>query len=413
MAGIANKRYVILAVGVVTMLMYGIIYAWSVFIPPLEAEFGWPRSATSLTFSIAMIFFAIGMSSVGPLMRKLRIRVIFLLGALFVVCGLSCCRFITEVWQLYVLYGVICGYGVGLTYTSWTKSVLAWFGDRAGLASGFLVMGFGMGGVVLGGLATLLIYSSIGWRWSFAIIGILVLAWSLIAMPFMRKPPAEIAALQPKRDATGLNLRGGQMVKSSSFWIFCMWRSFFMGSCAAVIAQASVIVTGLGASVAFATVAVGALSLGNGLGRPIGGLIFDAIGQNRTLVLLPTLGLVVSVLMIPSYLSGAYVVFTVLLLAEGLVYGMYSAINTSFMRTTFGQKYLATNTGISALVLAPFNLIFPLIAALVFEATGDYGAYFLFVPLCVAISLACGILSKPAIRRLMRAYESDEAAHQQ
>lgn len=75
---ITSNRYVILIVGVITMLMYGIIYAWSVFIPPLEAEFGWDRSSTSLVFSIAMIGLSLGMSSVGQLSKRMPLRRVFL-----------------------------------------------------------------------------------------------------------------------------------------------------------------------------------------------------------------------------------------------------------------------------------------------------------------------------------------------
>lgn len=397
---ITSNRYAILTIGVITMLAYGIIYAWSVFIPPLEAEFGWDRSSTSLVFSIAMIGLSLGMSSVGQLSKHMPLRRVFLLGGFFVVCGLTCCQFINMPWQLYLMYGVVCGYGVGLAYTSWTTSVLAWFGDKAGFASGILVMGFGMGGMVLGALATALIYSPIGWRWAFAIIGILVFAWSLIATPFMKNPPEEIANLKPKHDDTGLNLNGSETVKEPSFWIFCMWRSFLMGSVAAIIAQASVMMTGIGASIAFATAAVGALSLGNGLGRPLGGIVYDKIGQSRTLILLPMLGLISSLMMLPCYLLRSPVLFAIFILFEGLVYGMYSAINTSYMRITYGQKHLAVNTGISALVLAPFNLIFPFIAACVYESTGGYAVYFMLVPFCSAISLFCGIIDKSAIANM-------------
>ena len=402
-----NNRYAILVVGIITLLFYGILYAWSVFIPPLEDEFGWDRSQTSLVFSVSMIGLSLGMLSAGVFSKKLKLRHVFLMGGALVICGLNLCRLVTQLWQLYVFYGVFCGYGVGLAYTSWTTNTLAWFGDKVGVASGLLVMGFGMGSVVLGELITLLIYSPLGWRWAFTIIGIIVLLWSLCAAPFMKDPPAQIAQLKPKHDNVGLDTTAAQTAKSPAFWTFCLWRSVFMGSVAAIIAQATVVITGIGGSIAFATMAVAALSLGNGLGRPVGGLVYDHIGQYRSLILFPALGFAISLAMIPFYFRGAYTVFTVLLLAEGLVYGMYSAMNTSYIRTTFGQRHLAINTGISAIVLAPFNLLFPLIAASIFNATGSYDAFFAILPICAVISLACGILTKPAIARLVKRHAPD------
>ena len=410
MERIFTNRYAILCVGTISMLMYGIIYAWSIFIPPLEAEFGWSRASTSLVFSVSMIGLSLGMISVGLLLKKTSIRKIFILASILVAFGLFGCRFVHEPWQLYLIYGVCCGYGAGLAYTSWTTSVLAWFGDKAGFASGVLVMGFGMGTIVLGGAATLLIYSSLGWRTAFAIIGIAVFIWSIIAMFFMNKPPEKIASLHPKHDDINLSLNPKQVATSSSFWIFCMWRSLFMGAVAAIISQVSVIMTGIGASIATASIVVGAIGLGNGLGRPVGGIVYDRLGQQKTLVLLPTLGLIVALGLLISYHLSQIALCGVLILALGFVYGMYSAINTSFMRTTYGQTNLATNTGISAIVLAPFNLIFPLIAACIFQSFASYDIYFMIIPICAAASITCAILSKSAIARLQERYkEADKS----
>lgn len=400
MKNLRRNRSAILVCGVLTMLMFGTIYAWSIFIPPLEAEFGWTRSQTSLVFSVAMIGLSLGMLSVGQLTKVISLRACFVIATVLIAVGLFCCRFITELWQLYVLYGVFCGFGSGMSYTTWTTNTLAWFGDKVGFASGVLVMGFGMGALVLGSLASWLIYSVWGWRFAFTLIALMVCVEGAFALQYIQEPPKDIAALRPSRDDVGVSLPGSRTVREPSFWLFCLWRSVVMGSCGAVIAEASVMMTGIGSTVAFATAAVGALGLGNGIGRPLGGILYDKIGQNRTLVVLPTLAVMVTGGMALSYVSGVPELFALFLLADGLLYGMYAAINTSFMRTTFGQKNLATNTGISAVVLAPFNLVFPLIAALLFETTGGYEVFFCIVPILSAVSLMCGVLCKPATRRM-------------
>lgn len=167
--------------------------------------------------------------------------------------------------------------------------------------------------------------------------------------------------------------------------------------------------TGIGSTLALATASAAALGLGNGVGRPIGGIVYDRAGQQRTLVLLPALALAVSLAMAFAYALRQPVLFAPLLLADGVVYGMYSAINTSYMRTTFGQRYLSMNTGLSAIVLAPFNLVFPFLAARAFEATGSYELFFAAVPLMAAASLACGVLCKPANGDLKRRWGGKES----
>lgn len=400
MALVGKNRVAILVVGIVTLLMYGIIYAWSIFIPPLEQEFGWSRSSTSLVFSVAMVGLSLGMLSVGQLAKRFSLRRCFEFAMVLVPAGLVACQFITQLWQLYVVYGVVCGIGCGIAYTTWTKHVISWFGDIVGLASGLLVMGFGMGALVLGGIAARLIYSPVGWRWTFSILGMLVFLWSLVALSFIRRPPTEIAFLHPEHDDTGLELRGSETVREPSFWLFCMWRSTFMGSVAAIIAQASVIMIGIGAPLEYSSAVVGLLGLGNGIGRPFGGIIFDKAGQSRALVAFSTCGLIVSVLLVPLYLMRAYFLVGILILCIGVVYGMYASMNNSYMRTTFGIDYLAANTGISAVVLAPFNLLFPFVAAMIYELSGGYDAYFYLVPILALVSLLCGTFCKPAIARM-------------
>lgn len=400
MAGMRSNRYAILAVGVCTMLMFGTIYAWSVFIPPLEAEFGWSRSQTSAVFSVAMVGLSLGMLSVGILQKRFSLRVCFLTATGMIVAGMLLCQRITELWQLYAFYGVLCGFGSGMSYTVWTTTVMAWFGDRVGFASGMLTMGFGMGSVVLGSLATALIYSPLGWRLAFAVIGAIALVEAVAAAPFIQSPPPSIAALRSRKDDFDVELPGSRAVCEPSFWLFCLWRSVVMGACGAVVAEAVVMMTGIGAPLALATLAASALGLGNGLGRPLGGIVYDRLGQQRTLVVLPALALAVSIAMAIAYAFGLPLLFVPFLLADGLVYGMYSAINTSYMRTTFGQRHLSMNTGVSAVVLAPFNVLFPFIAAQVFEATGGYEPFFAMVPLMAGVSLACGALCKPANDRL-------------
>ena len=396
----SGNRASILLVGVATLLMFGTIYAWSIFIAPLESEFGWTRSQTSLTFSVAMIALSFGMLSIGWLSRVAPLRACFVASNALVAAGLILCCFIEDLWQLYVFYGVLCGFGSGTGYTVWTTNVLAWYGDRVGFASGVLVMGFGMGAAVLGSLASALIYSPLGWRAAFAVIALAVVAEGLAALWFIRTPPPSVRAIEPKRDRIGVSLPASRVVREPSFWLFCVWRSLVMGIGGAVIAEASVMMTGIGSPVALATLAACGLGAANGFGRPIGGILFDVIGQYKTLVLLPLLALAASAAMAVSYWMGAPIVFAGALLAEGLLYGMFAAINTSYMRTTFGQDHLAANTGVSAVVLAPFNLVFPLAAAWVFEATGGYGGFFAAAPLLVAVSLAAGVLCKPANERM-------------
>lgn len=400
LAGIRRNRTAILACGFLTLIMFGMLYAWSVFVPPLEQEFGWSRSQTSFTFSAAMVMWSMGMLANGQLSKRVSARTCFLIATACITAGFALCGSIHALWQLYLYYGVLVGFGTGMSYNLWTANVLGWYGDKLGFASGVMLMGFGFGSMLLGSLASALIYSFIGWRAAFLALACVVFVEAVVAINFIQTPDAETLALKPMREAFGVNLTGSQMIREPSFWTFVLWRVLTMGVGGAVIAQATVMMTGVGASIAFATVVVGCLGIGNGLGRPITGIVYDRIGQNATMVLLPVCAVAVSGGLIAGYMLQSPLLLAVAIFCEGMLYGGYAAINTSFVCNTFGQKSLTMNMGLSSVTFLPFNVIFPMLAAFIFDATGSYLGFFLVVPVVSAISLVAGLLTKPATAKL-------------
>jgi MFS transporter, OFA family, oxalate/formate antiporter len=402
-----RNRSAILLVGFCTLIMFGMLYAWSVFVPPLEQEFGWSRSQTSFTFSVAMVMWSVGMLANGQLSKYVSSRICFVIATICIVSGFALCSTIHSLPQLYIYYGVLTGFGTGMSYNLWTANVVGWYGDKVGFASGILLMGFGMGSMILGSLVSALIYSPVGWRVAFIVLAVLVLIEALVAISFIQVPDAATLALKPKRDTVGANLSGSQIAREPSFWVFVVWRVLTMGIGGAIIAQASVMMTGVGASIAFATIAVGCLGIGNGLGRPLVGIIYDRLGQNKTMVILPACALVISGGLIAGYAMQLPVLLAFFIFLEGMLYGGYAAINTSFVRNTYGQEHLTMNMGISSVTLLPFNVIFPMLAALVFDGTGSYLIFFLVVPMMSTLSLVAGLLIKPSTVNLCVRYKDD------
>ena len=168
-----NRSY-ILVCGVLVLLCMGLIYAWSIFVGPIESDFGWTRTQTSMTFSISMLGFSIGGLSAGYIQKAKSPKFVVTLGAVLLLAGFLSCSQIHQLWQLFVFYGVFCGYGVGLCYNVWLGTTLANYNDKTGFASGWLLMGFGLGGFILGKAASAMLYSPLGWRKTFIIISIIV-----------------------------------------------------------------------------------------------------------------------------------------------------------------------------------------------------------------------------------------------
>lgn len=150
------------------MVFLGLIYARSVFVRPLENEFGWLRSETSMIFSISMVGLCVGCLIAGFTARKISPRIIMIISAVLISCGFYLASQVETLNGLFLRYGVLCGVGVGLGYNAIMGSVLRWFPDMQGILSGILLMGFGFGGSIFGSVAVWMM-DAMGWRKTFVI----------------------------------------------------------------------------------------------------------------------------------------------------------------------------------------------------------------------------------------------------
>jgi OFA family oxalate/formate antiporter-like MFS transporter len=116
-------------------LALGSLYAWSVFVAPLEKEFGWTRTQTSQTFTIAVVCFALTFIAAGRLQDRKGPRICALLGSILVSAGFLLTSFTTSLTALYVCFGVIVGVGNGFGYSAPTPVGSNGFRTSAGSSS--------------------------------------------------------------------------------------------------------------------------------------------------------------------------------------------------------------------------------------------------------------------------------------
>src|SRR5262249_19732499 len=183
------NRWRVVVGGVLMNLALGSLYAWSVFVAPLEKEFGWKRAQTSLVFTIAVVTFAITFIFGGRLQDRRGPRPAALIGAVLVSTGFLLTSFTSSLPYLYVCFGVIVGAGNGFGYATPIPVASKWFPDRRGLVVGLMVGGYGAGSAIIGPLANTLI-ASIGWRATFQELGAAFLAMGVAGTFLMRNPPA-------------------------------------------------------------------------------------------------------------------------------------------------------------------------------------------------------------------------------
>lgn len=155
-------RAAILAAGCIMFLFTGTIYAWSILSSPFPVEFGWTSAQLGLNFTIVMSCFCIGGLAGSFVTRRLSARVTVLIGAVMCFLGYFLCSRITaqSLWLLYISYGGLIGLGVGFSYNAVLGTVVGWFPDKKGFASGVLLMGFGCSTLIMGNLADRLFNSA-------------------------------------------------------------------------------------------------------------------------------------------------------------------------------------------------------------------------------------------------------------
>ncbi|MCA9661473.1 MAG: OFA family MFS transporter [Myxococcales bacterium] len=159
-AGPGFNRWRVPPASIAIHLCIGSVYAWSIFNLPLTRAFGvvgsaaedWLLSDVVWIFSVAIVFLglsaAVGgkwLERVGP--RMVGVTAALLWGGGFFVGGLGILSH--QLWLLYLGYGVIGGVGLGLGYVSPVSTLIKWFPDRRGMATGMAIMGFG-GGAMIG-----------------------------------------------------------------------------------------------------------------------------------------------------------------------------------------------------------------------------------------------------------------------
>ncbi|ORY00337.1 MFS general substrate transporter [Basidiobolus meristosporus CBS 931.73] len=192
-AGIPFNRWYLMPAAVSIQFCCGSLYAWSVFNDPIDHAIH-PNSdekMAPITFSIAIGVFGVSAATMGPWLERNGPRKAALLSSLLFYLGnltSALAIYLQQMWLLYVGYGVIGGFGLGLGYISPVSSLQKWFPDRRGLAAGFAVCGFGAGSIAIGKVILPLI-AAVGLPLTFVVLGSFYFVFMVIGACVVRAPP--------------------------------------------------------------------------------------------------------------------------------------------------------------------------------------------------------------------------------
>lgn len=404
-----HKRWLYLGTGTLALLFLGLIYAWSIFRTPFGELFpDWSISQLSLTFTISMIFFCLGGFAGGLMSRRFSVRVRFLIAALMLFAGFFAVSIInpenpsSSLVMLYIFYGIFGGGGVGVGYNTVIGTINKWFPDKVGLASGIMLMGFGLGGLVLGSVVNSMIGSA-GLLAVFRILAVVIAIVCVMAAFIVKSPTEEesreLAGLAARNsskktdDAAGqleaANYKPAEMLSTARFWLFTLWAILLNSAGLLVINSAANI------SVAFGGTAVLGMivSLFNGAGRIIAGNNFDRFGRKTSTIVNNAFMLAAGIILTLGGMSGKYVFILCGLVLVGLAYGGCPTITSAYINRAFGPANFATNFSIANFSLIPAATIGPMISSALLEsAGGSYNTNFYAIIVFALAALVCWVL---------------------
>lgn len=388
------NRWVYAVVGVITLLLAGLVYAWSVMSKSISASRpDWSAAQVSMTFTIVMAFFCIGCLIAGILAKKVSPKIyIILSGVLFFVGFMVAAMTGASPALLYLGYGVLCGLGAGFAYNAVMSTMSAWFPDKQGLISGILLMGFGLSAFIIGKVFAAVTPSTGGeeWKATFRVLGIVILVVMVICSFFFVRPDADfVPPTSGKKKAVrepALDINSAQMVKKPAFWLYYIWAILVSAAGLVLVSQASGIAVQVGGtSVSDGTIAtvVGLISILNGIGRVIFGGMFDKKGYKMTMIVDMIVFIVAGLVLILALTTGQFLFIVLGFVIGGFAYGGVTPTNSAIISDFFGRTYYPMNFSLinTNLLIASFAST---IAGKLYDATQSYmSAIFMLIGVTV------------------------------
>src|SRR5579871_6305492 len=392
------NRWLVPPAALAIHLCVGQAYAFSVFNIPLTRLIGfrmsapddWKPTTVSLIFSFAIVFLGLSaavfgkwVEAAGPRKAMLAAALCFGGGFQVAALGIALHRF----WLVCLGYGVIGGIGLGIGYISPVSTLIKWFPDRPGMATGLAIMGFGGGALIGAPLAVNLMkhYSTsntTGTMETFATMGLIYLAFMMFGVFTVRVPAPDWSPIGPlpvsilKRLVTSGNVVADRAIRTPQFWL--LWIVLFCNVTAGigVLSQASPMIQTMFAPAVTAAAAagfVGLLSRFKLAGRFIWSSLSDVIGRKTTYMVYFLLGIVLYALAPTAGHIGSVALFVACFAVILSMYGGGFATIPAYLRDLFGNIQVGAIHGRLLTAWSAAGIVGPLLISYLSEYQKGHG----------------------------------------
>ncbi|MEI7057378.1 OFA family MFS transporter [Nocardioides sp. CCNWLW239] len=402
-AGPGYSRWLIPPAALAVHLCIGQVYATSVYKTALVEHFDSSQTAIGLIFSIAIVMLGLSAALMGTWVDRNGPRAAMTAAAIFWASGFFIGALgigTGQLWLLYLGYGVVGGIGLGIGYISPVSTLIKWFPDRPGLATGMAIMGFGGGAMIASPLSGRLLtlydpsYTGDGTTvpdghavmMLFLTLGVVYLIFMSFGAATVRVPPPgwtpdgwDPASVKEKKLVTTASVSANSAIRTRAFWL--VWIVLFCNVTAGIgiLEQAAPMIQDFfrvdGVSSVSAAAAggfVGLLSIANMSGRFIWSSTSDVIGRKPIYMMYLGVGLVLYLLLatVGDTSMALFVLLAVVILS---FYGGGFATVPAYLRDLFGTFQVGAIHGRLLTAWSAAGIAGPLIINAFLDAQGEPG----------------------------------------
>jgi MFS family permease len=351
-------------------LCIGQAYAFSVFNLPMTKLIGitqsapddWKLTDLGWIFSIAIFFLGVSAAVMGRWVEEGGPRRAMVTAGLcwaggFLVSAVGI--YLHNIWLVYLGYGVLGGCGLGIGYISPVSTLIRWFPDRPGMATGMAIMGFGGGAFIASPLSVWLMRqfstdTHVGVAETFIVLGIVYSCFMMVGAAIVRQPPpgwAPAGYVPPSESSkliTTKNVFVYQALKTPQFWLIWWVLCLNVTAGIGVLGQASAMSQEMFPGKVTVTAAagfVGLMSLFNMGGRFFWASVSDYIGRKNTYFVFFFLGVLLYSLVPQTGEMGSVALFVLCFCVIMSMYGGGFATVPAYLRDMFGTRYVGAIHG--------------------------------------------------------------------
>lgn len=395
--GLSAGWWVVLGCSLCMMVGGGLsFWALGIYVRPLEAEFGWSRAAISGATSVMFLVGGITGPFVGMAVDRWGVRWPIVLGAAFLCLVYLMLARLDSLWQFYALFGLMAFVRAWVNYIPFFWLVSRWFPDRMGAPVGIMGVGFSAAGLVFVPLVTWMV-SSFGWRWSFALSGMMIVAVTVPIGLLLKAPPAAIAGKPSaalERPASEFTLR--RALRTRAFWLLAVALGLFFMGLVSFMFHAVPFYLSRGFTEGQAAAWVGAsAALATAIRFGLG-YVVDRLDDLKKFAVASPIALACAMALLTQSTEPAAIVVFVLLWSFGTAGG--PILESVLVTRTFGTASFGAILGALGVAETVGNIVGPLLGGAVYDATGAYTAALVFY--AAAFLVAAGAFALGDYRRV-------------